>query len=104
MRIPKYVQDMMSRCRYDFFREVRNPDYAVGYTVCIRKRTPYTKVDTLRAECERLAAWADKTAGCKCVYILDVPEKTHYCNQSAVVTIFDPIMKQLEQYIPKEGK
>lgn len=27
------------------------------------------------------------------------PDKTHHCEQSAVVTIFDPVMNEIEKYI-----
>ena len=32
-----------------------------------------------------------------------IPKKTHYANQYAIVTIYDPVMKQLE-YIPKSDR
>jgi hypothetical protein len=34
--------------------------------------------------------------------ILEFPKETHYRRQYAVVTIFDPVMKYLESYIPSE--
>lgn len=34
------------------------------------------------------------------VKVLSIPEKTHYVDQKAVVTIYDPVMKELEKYIP----
>jgi hypothetical protein len=35
----------------------------------------------------------------KTAFVLDFPDKTHYCNQAAVVTIFDPVMNEIEKYI-----
>lgn len=68
MKIPKYIQDMMERA--EFILSYGEP----GYTIAIRKTTPYTQVSTF------------------------------YANQYAIVTIYDPVMKQLEKYIPKSDK
>lgn len=104
VKIPEYVKDLMSRSRYayDFYRNHEN--YAPGYTIKIRKHSAYAQVDTLRKEVERLVKWANRVTGVEgleIAYILDVPEKTHYCNQVAVVTIFDPVMQKIEKYIPE---
>ena len=48
MKIPKYIQDMMERAR--FVVGYGDP----GYTIAIRKPTPYTHVSTFEAEIERL--------------------------------------------------
>lgn len=40
--------------------------------------------------------------GVPTMIINSVPKKTHYCKQYAVVTIYDPVMKWIEQYIKKE--
>lgn len=95
MKVPKYVQDMMSRARFDldYFNEKSNP----GYTIVIRKATAYTKVDTFRAELDRLVAWAARNYAE--AEVLETPSRTHYCNQVALVTITDPVMKYLEAFI-----
>ena len=99
MKIPKYVQNLMERSKYEFDCCTTNENYAVGYTIRIRKESPYTKIDTFKKEVGRLVTWANRTAGVDTAYILRIPEKTHYCNQTAIVTIFDPVMMKLEQFI-----
>ena len=97
MKIPKYIEEIMQRSKYEFDLFKSHPDYAVGYTIRIRKSTPYTKIDTFRAEVERLQKWVNKNNGE--MVILDIPNKTHYVNQYAVVTIYDTLMKHIEKYI-----
>ena len=101
MIIPKYVQELMGRRRYeyDFLRSHEN--YSAGYTIKLRKRSAYAQIDTLRKEVERLCKWANKVAGVETAFILDMPTKTHHVNQVAVVTIFDPVMQHIEKYISK---
>lgn len=100
MRIPQYVKELMERSRYeyDFCRSHEN--YSVGYTIKVRKHSAYAHVDTLRKECERLIKWANKAGGDGTAYILDIPAETHHVNQAAIVTIFDPVMQYIENYIP----
>ncbi len=99
MKIPKYVIDIMSRAEYNYKYLVSDKNYAAGYTLRIYKETPYTKVAALKAEIERLVKWANKNGGEGTAYILGLPNKTHYYDQSAIVTIFDPVMQQIEKYI-----
>lgn len=54
MIIPKYVQELMSRASF-----VLGSGEA-GYTIRINKSTPYTKIDTLKAEVERLDQWVKR--------------------------------------------
>lgn len=104
MRIPKYVQEIMRRAK--FARGYGDP----GYTLEITKARPYTKAPTFRVELERLVAWAnrqipsdDDEAFDFCVAtIVSAPTETHYCNQYATVTIYDPVMKELEAFMEKE--
>lgn len=98
MIIPKYVQELMSRARF-----VLGVGEA-GYTIRIYKSTPYTKIPTLRAEVERLQRWVERMMpeddlGVPIMIVNSIPTKTHYCDQYAVVTIFDPIMQRIERYI-----
>lgn len=102
MKIPKYVIELMSRAEYNYKYLVNDKNYAVGYTLNIFKATPYTRADTLKAEVERLVAWANKVGGKGTAYILGFPSETHHYDQEAIVTIFDPVMKHIEQYIRKE--
>lgn len=101
MVIPKYVQELMSRSKF-----VIGAGEA-GYTIRIYKSTPYTKIPTLKAEVERLQKWIERIMpeddlGVPTMLINSIPSKTHYCNQYAVVTIFDPVMQRIEKYITGE--
>lgn len=100
MNIPKYVIDLMNRAKYEYDFFINDDNYAVGYTIKIKKYSAYQKVDTFNAEIDRLKAWVDRQVPNTC-YILNKPTKTHYNNQVAIVTIFDPIMKYIEEYIPQ---
>ncbi len=97
LKVPKFAQEMMSRSRFD--RSFRNPASEPGYTILIRKSTPYARAATLRAECERLVAWAKRNYAD--AEILECPKDTHYCNQVALVTITDPVMQKLEIFLPE---
>ena len=99
MKIPKYVQELMERSKLVYDRCKNHPNYGAGYTIKVAKRSAYSQVDTLRKEVERLVKWANGTPAGEIAFILDMPTETHHVNQSAVVTIFDPIMQQIEKYI-----
>ncbi len=104
MNIPKYVQCLMKRSQYEFDRRYYDkfPDsYAAGYTIRIEKRSEYCQIDTLKAEIDRLKAFVDRQTGGEAI-VLETPKETHYCQQYAVITIFDPVMKYIESYIPSE--
>jgi hypothetical protein len=98
MEIPKYIIELLERSKYSYDKSLsKNEDYAVGYTIEIHKRTEYAYVSTLNEEIEKLQKFVIKNnSDCK---ILSIPKETHYNDQYAVITIFDPIMKHLEQYI-----
>ena len=51
MKVPGYIKDMMERSR--FALGYGDP----GYTIEVPKATPYTRIGTLRKECERLRDW-----------------------------------------------
>lgn len=104
MIIPKYVQELMQRARYDYDSCTASENYSVGYTVAIRKATPYSQAWVLRKEVERLCKWANRAAGIEVAHILYIPQKTHYNEQRAVVTIFDPVMKHIEQFMPENAR
>lgn len=96
MIIPIFVQNLLKGARWEFGPYRKNPDYAVGYTISIRKRSDYQTAKTFRAEIERLQKWVNRQPGGNCKILL-VPKETHHCKQTAVVTIYDPIMLQLEK-------
>ena len=99
MIIPKYVQEILARSCYEFDCCTKDPNYSAGYTIRVEKANAYTKAETLKAEVQKLCTWANRAAGVDTAYILSTPARTHYCTQYAVVTIFDPIMQQVEKYI-----
>ena len=106
MKVPQYIINLMKRSKYEYdFLDDKNA--SVGYTIRLVKRTEYQKIDTFKNEIYKLKKWVDKeykkiaNAEPDVCYILSIPQKTHYTKQYALVTIFDPIMKSIEQYIPK---
>lgn len=104
---PKYIIDIMSRAKYE--TGCGEP----GYTIKIRKATQRTLISTFEMEIKGLIAYAEKRWEQKLkangwspeegkepiAFILSMPKKTHYCNQYAVVTILDPIMMELEEWM-----
>lgn len=98
MNIPKYVIDLMDRASYYYSFDVKDERCGAGYTIAIRKATPYSYADTLRAECERLKKWVERQTGGTC-FIISTPERTTHGDQLAIVTIFDPVMQKIEKYI-----
>lgn len=99
MKVPMYVIEILGRSKYEYDLCKNNENYAAGYTLRVRKATPYTKVETFKAELERLCKWVNKVAGFECAFVLDVPSETHYLNQAAAITIFDPVMQKIEKFI-----
>ena len=104
---PKYIIDIMSRAEY--VTGYGEP----GYTIKIRKATQRTLIATFKAEINELIAYAERRWEQKLkangwtqgegkepiAFIQHMPKKTHYCNQYAEVTIFDPIMLELEEWM-----
>lgn len=115
MKVPKYVKELLERATYNY-DALKDENYSVGYTIDIKKRTHYQYISSFRAEIERLVVWVNKEFArrvnlCddkydespKCAYIISIPTKTrHSYMQYATITIFDPVMKDLEKYINKE--
>lgn len=97
MKIPKFVQEIMERST--FVLGEGDP----GYTIEVRKETPYTYADTFGREIERLVAWANRVVphieDVPNAVINRVPNKTRLEFQYATVTIYDPVMQQIEKYI-----
>ena len=90
MKVPIFVKDLMERAKFNFNRGVsKNPNYAVGYTIDIEKRSSYSYAYTLADEMDRLKKWVERQSGGEMV-IISAPKETHYHRQTATVTIFDP--------------
>lgn len=99
MKIPKYVKKLMSRAEYNYNLCGKNENAATGYTIEIAKYSPYETADTLRKEIDRLKKWVERQGGGEMI-IISTPTHTVYKTmQYATVTIFDPVMKHIEQYI-----
>lgn len=97
IKFPKYIIELLSRSDWEETDKRRIP----GLTIRVYKRTPYANVDTLKKECEKLINWANREVphpyGMSLAYIVDVPNKTHYRPQYAIMVIYDPIMLRIEQ-------
>ncbi len=106
MVIPKYVLDILSRSKFIVGA------YEPGYTIEISKATPYTWVSSFENELTQLQKWCNKIGnsdeltmllgGAELMKVIRKPNKTEYCNQKAVVVIYDPVMYLLENYIKDE--
>ena len=104
--IPQYVKDIMSRSEFAVDSGRFMDDDDPGYTILIHKRTQYTMVRSLKADCARLESWARRMfpdldwENLPVVIVRRVPTRTHYYDQFARVDIYDPIMKRIEDLIP----
>ncbi len=102
MNVPKYIIEMLNRSEYNFAIG------DVGYTIDIHKATPYTKVNTLKDEVERLVKWANKQTPqfpeMPTAKLERIEAQTHYRDQIATVTIYDPVIKHLEAFIGYDTK
>ena len=106
MKVPKYIQDMMRRSKYIYGRG--DP----GYTIEIEKATCYTTIHTFIKEIGKLEKWVNRQMPkpmeeeidfyVPTIIIDEMPKETRHDMQSAVVTIYDPVMKYLEPYIGNE--
>ena len=102
MKTPKYIKALMSRAKYCYtFPQNRADDCSAGYTITVTKATPYTNINTFKKELERLKRWVERQNGGS-MEIIFCPSVTHHVDQSAVITIWDPVMKYIDRYIPNE--
>lgn len=101
-KIPKYVQELMGRAEYNFTLPGKNPNASVGYTVEIKKHTHYQTADSFRGEINRLKNWVERQPGGEMIIISCPAHTVHKTMQYATVTIFDPVMQKIEQYIPRQ--
>lgn len=104
MKIPKYVQELMGRAKYNFSLPGKNPSAAAGYTIEIAKYSHYETADTFRAEIDRLKKWVERQPGGEMIVISSPSHTVHKTMQYATVTIFDPVMQKIERYIPYKEK
>ena len=102
MKIPKYVQELMSRAEYNYNLPGKNPNAETGYTIEIKKHSHYETADTFRAEIDRLKKWVERQEGGEMIIISYPAHTVHKYMQYATVTIFDPVMQKIEKYIPQK--
>jgi len=97
MEIPKYIQKLLHRADFDYFGKDGEP----GYTIRIHKHSDYAFAGSLSKEVKRLCDWVDRCTpeGLDGSKVLLLPTQTRFCDQFAVVTIYDPVMRQIEKYI-----
>ena len=101
MKIPKYVVELMQRAKYNFDSFGNN--YAIGYTIDIAKYSHYESADTFRTEIDRLKNWVEQQGGE--MIIINCPILTqHKYMQYATVTIYDPVMKYIEKFMPQNRR
>lgn len=100
--IPAYVVEMMKRSFFYYETAFVDKEIAewcaAGYTIAIKKATPYKRAEALCNEAARLQKWVNRQRGGDC-RIIKLPKETTNGDQYAIVTIFDPVMKRLEKYI-----
>ena len=111
--IPSYVKRMLERASFAIETSKFQDGYDPSYTIIIPKHSIYAQADTLKAEVEKLVAWATRKvygilppAGykkCLPVVVRSLPTDTHYCKQYAVIDIYDPIMVSIEHLIGKHA-
>lgn len=99
MKIPQYIKELMSRAEYSYHLCGKNDNAAIGYTIEIAKYSHYETADTFRKEIDRLKKWIERQRGGEMIIISYPTHTVHKTMQYATVTIFDPVMKQLEPYI-----
>ena len=93
--IPKYIITALSRAEYHFGK-----DCVAGYSIKIYKRTRYEWAQTLKARANQIVAWANRQVEGS-AEIVHIPAETRHDIQFAVITIYDPVMLNIEKYIKK---
>lgn len=99
--VPKYVIELMSRAKYSYHLCGKNDNAAAGYTIEISKYSHYETADTFRKEIDRLKKWVERQRGGEMIIISYPTHTVHKTMQYATVTIYDPVMQKIEQYIGK---
>lgn len=93
MNTPQYVSNALKRAEFYFGK-----DGVVGYSIKIFKHTRMEYASTLRNRCSQIITWCNKQIPCS-AEMVSCPKETHYTEQFAVITIYDPMMLHLEQFI-----
>lgn len=97
-RIPKYIEEILKFSEFDLKCKESIP----GYTIKLHKFSIYWSVNTLRNRAMKLVNWARSYCGDSSAELINYPKETHYCDQYAIINIFDPIMSKIEKLIRSE--
>lgn len=92
MKIPNYVTETIGELNF-----VRGMDYdnQPGYTIKVYKPSDYMTINVFRKRIDKVLEWARQHHAE--AYVNWFPERTHYTEQFAVITITDPVMIALEK-------
>lgn len=93
MNTPQYIITPLKRAEFYFGK-----DCVPGYSIKIHKHTIYEYANTLRNRCSQIITWCNKQIPGSAEMVC-CPKETHYRDQYAVITIYDPVMLHLEQFI-----
>lgn len=115
MKIPKYVQELVKQRRIrpaplDEQGELYDQKLGeYGFMFRVYRRDNYYRDYTFEAEVKRLVAWANRNYAeglvCKFRWFTDKEHrKPYYKRDYAVVSITDPVAKQLEKMIEQVSK
>ena len=108
MKIPKYVEKLLrERSEWAIQTHYFGKNDDPGYTIFIHKRSAYSLVGTLKREVERFCRWVESQmpsdydhSQMPTAVIGFMPSKTRYMDQWARVTVYDPVMRNIEHLIP----
>lgn len=95
--VPKYIKQILGNAEF----KLDGKDWIPGYTIKLHKESPYQMAGLLYKKAERLVQWAKSFNGNESAELVSYPVETHYCDQYAVINIFDPLMVRIEKFIGK---
>ena len=114
MKTPLYIQNLLSRCEWAVEAGRLPKGCDPGYTLLLHKRSAYALAKTLAKEADALKGWAEREMLKLCPYydndadpiavVNHCPGETRYRDQWAVITIWDPLMKHIEKFIPEKDR
>jgi hypothetical protein len=93
MKAPNYITNSLHNAEFYF-----GEDGCVGYSIKIFKHTRYENANTLRIRCAAIIGWCNNQIPGS-AEMVSYPKVTHYTQQFAVITIYDPVMLYLEKFI-----
>lgn len=93
METPNYIKSALRGAKYYFGK-----DCVAGYSIKIYKHSRYEYSQTLRSRCGKIITWCNKQVEGSAEMVF-CPSCTNYSDQFAVITIYDPLMMHLEQFI-----